>query len=40
MITVGILVAYIVALIIFAVWPASAASPAGGWCSAWAPCRP
>ena len=29
MITVGILVAYIIALIIFAVWPASAAS--SGW---------
>jgi len=40
MITVGILIAYIIALIIFALWPASAPPPAGGWCSAWAPFPP
>ena len=34
MITVGILVAYVIALIIFAAFPASAATSAGGWCSA------
>ena len=40
MITVGILVAYIVALIIFGAWPAVPRASAGGSCSVWARFRP